>query len=355
MTPDRAGATEEEMAECRVTGGDHTYVEGGARDHGRFHCSRCYVSLSPIWAVKAYRELRAAMRERDARIEKYYVKARVYGAIACAFREALEAIAKPGSMGVTIIAKEALAWRYSEKNGVPMSAVEATGKLLDAEAALERALSDLAEATARADAAEAKLVALGHHRQKRPRRASQGAPMTVKKRVCEPAPEKDACMTPKPKGMGMNLPCSACSDGTCDEHPSFKGFARLRRERDEALARVDAAERVVGAARGLREANDKALGEFRGRPDIAWRDVLMALDVYDADRKYSSNVRLQDDVETLTFDPAYEEAVASLKAHDDACRARGVCVLCEGKGILYAYRPKADSLVACLCHCAAKP
>lgn len=75
---------------------------------------------------KLARELAAAQEER----EKYYVKARVYGAIACEFRKALDQIAKPGATGVTTIAKEVLEWRYSENGGVPKRAIDELDALL---------------------------------------------------------------------------------------------------------------------------------------------------------------------------------------------------------------------------------
>jgi len=59
---------------------------------------------------------------------KYFVKARVYGAIAAEYQKALQAFADRGEA----LAQAALDWRYSEKNGVPMSAVAEIGELLDA-------------------------------------------------------------------------------------------------------------------------------------------------------------------------------------------------------------------------------
>ncbi len=43
-------------------------------------------------------------------------------------------------------------------------------------------------------------------------------------------------MASEKKGLGMTLPCGPCGEGTCEEHPSFKGFARLKRERDDLRA-----------------------------------------------------------------------------------------------------------------------
>ena len=81
----------------------------------------------------------AMARAEKADLGKYYVKARVYGAIANHFRIALESIAKPGSTGVTLLAKEALEWRHSVHGGVPMSAVKAIGALLNVPARWKRA------------------------------------------------------------------------------------------------------------------------------------------------------------------------------------------------------------------------
>lgn len=60
--------------------------------------------------------------------EKYYVKARVYGAIACAFRKALEEVVKHGSEPAAYIAKKALEWRESDRGGVPIEDVMAFGE-----------------------------------------------------------------------------------------------------------------------------------------------------------------------------------------------------------------------------------
>lgn len=73
---------------------------------------------------------------------KYYQKARVYGAVACHYREALKKLAP--SSGV---AREALAWRDSLRNGVPQSELDAFAQLMGLESALS-------VANARATAAE---------------------------------------------------------------------------------------------------------------------------------------------------------------------------------------------------------
>lgn len=49
----------------------------------------------------------------------------------------------------------------------------------------------------------------------------------------------------------------------------------------DAIARAEAAERVVDAARDLKHANEDPLRSDK-RPDIAWRDVLAAIRAYDA-------------------------------------------------------------------------
>lgn len=71
--------------------------------------------------------LRVAEEER----EKYYVKARVYGAIARNHTVALEQIAR-GTARPAQMANEAPAWRHSERNGVPMVAIEEMGAALGA-------------------------------------------------------------------------------------------------------------------------------------------------------------------------------------------------------------------------------
>lgn len=61
--------------------------------------------------------------------DKYFLKARIYGAIAAEFRRALCAIAE-GHGDPQSVARDALAWRHSVKVGVPMEAVLAIGDLL---------------------------------------------------------------------------------------------------------------------------------------------------------------------------------------------------------------------------------
>lgn len=89
---------------------------------------------------------------------KYYVKARVYGAIACEFRKTLQAFADRGEA----LAKAALEWRYSERNGVPVSAIETTGELLDAMTENGALEAKLAEAEAKRAACE-KVVEAARH------------------------------------------------------------------------------------------------------------------------------------------------------------------------------------------------
>jgi len=69
------------------------------------------------------------MTPREEVDGKYYVKARVYGAIAAEFRRALCAIAE-GHEDPQKVAQDALAWRHSVNGGVPMEAVMAFGELL---------------------------------------------------------------------------------------------------------------------------------------------------------------------------------------------------------------------------------
>ncbi len=84
--------------------------------------------------VTLKRRASRAQRTSDATPEhsdqaKWYVKARVYGAIAAEYQRALESIAH-GDMRPSERAKEALAWRHSEKGGVPRRALDEIGLLL---------------------------------------------------------------------------------------------------------------------------------------------------------------------------------------------------------------------------------
>lgn len=67
--------------------------------------------------------------------EKWYVKARVYGAIAARYQQALERIAQGVGVAASHVeAREALKWRHSEKGGVPRAAVDEVDALLKGEA-----------------------------------------------------------------------------------------------------------------------------------------------------------------------------------------------------------------------------
>jgi len=83
--------------------------------------------------IRRLRALADGYRAKAKRAEeadgKYYVKARVYGAIASEFRRALHAIAE-GLVNPQMVAKDVLAWRHSSSGGVPMEAVMAFGELL---------------------------------------------------------------------------------------------------------------------------------------------------------------------------------------------------------------------------------
>jgi len=118
------------------------HTESGLDDH-RYTAEQMVTEMASGWEHEsAGRE--QAERERDEAVErcksleysleeaerggKYCVKARAYGAIACEFRKTLQAFSDRGEA----LAKAALEWRYSESNGVPMSAIETMGELLDA-------------------------------------------------------------------------------------------------------------------------------------------------------------------------------------------------------------------------------
>lgn len=103
-------------------------------------------SQGVMW-MGAPRLLGALLDEvREEGRRKYFDKARVYGAVAARFRQALEQIAAPGSTGVTTVAKEALAWRNSGLgNGVPKEALNAFEALLRTS---EAPLNDIDQARA---------------------------------------------------------------------------------------------------------------------------------------------------------------------------------------------------------------
>jgi hypothetical protein len=108
---------------------------------------RCglYVGVCPKHDQRYRSEVIAVLREQqhtnevptDDYREKYYVKARVYGAIACRFREALERLSRlafGNSQHVAEIAREALEWCHSERGGVPRRAIDEIDELLQADA-----------------------------------------------------------------------------------------------------------------------------------------------------------------------------------------------------------------------------
>ena len=86
---------------------------------------------------------------------KYYVKARVYGAIAAEYGRALRVLAERGDA----TAKAALEWRHSERGGVPMAAVMAIGELLDAASEAGRRRSPRAREGAGGDRGVARSLA----------------------------------------------------------------------------------------------------------------------------------------------------------------------------------------------------
>lgn len=94
-----------------------------------------------ICALQAKLAAAEASLEEERSHGKYYVKARVYGAIAAKYREALESLADRGE----VLASAALKWRYSEGCGVPMASVNEIGRLLDI---AERASREKAKAVA---------------------------------------------------------------------------------------------------------------------------------------------------------------------------------------------------------------
>ncbi len=63
--------------------------------------------------------------------EKWYSKARVYGAIANRFRQALEDIQKVKTFSdASALAEAALRWRISEGKGVPIDALKEMGRII---------------------------------------------------------------------------------------------------------------------------------------------------------------------------------------------------------------------------------
>jgi len=76
--------------------------------------------------------LAECQRERSDTFDKWHTKARVYGAIAARYQQALAQIDHPE-------ARAAEAWRHSERGGVPRAALDEMQALLDAKSALTRA------------------------------------------------------------------------------------------------------------------------------------------------------------------------------------------------------------------------
>lgn len=74
----------------------------------------------------------------DDYTEKYYVKARVYGAIAAKYHETLQSIASNSCctpcQEAKLVAQAALDWRHSNKGGVPVSEIQEMDEFLMAKA-----------------------------------------------------------------------------------------------------------------------------------------------------------------------------------------------------------------------------
>lgn len=101
----------------------------------------CLCHKLDVALADASRE-RERAEKAEANYDKFFAKARVYGAIAHEWRKALQAFADRGEA----LAQAALDWRSSEQNGVPMSAVEEMGRLLrvdEENAALRTALAEI--------------------------------------------------------------------------------------------------------------------------------------------------------------------------------------------------------------------
>jgi hypothetical protein len=121
---DEARANEDMIATMCVSEKDRTYAAE----------RRARAAEAELTRLRArVEELEAELAHSREAADKYYVKARVYGAIACEFSKALQAFADRGEE----LAQATLAWRYGEKRGVPMTAVEHVGQLLDAESKLD--------------------------------------------------------------------------------------------------------------------------------------------------------------------------------------------------------------------------
>jgi hypothetical protein len=96
-------------------------------------------------AIARAEQAEALVRLRESELEgerahgKYYVKARVYGAIAAEYQKALQAFADRGEA----LAQAALEWRYSEHGDVPVVAVNEIGRLLDVAQESSKRLAEL--------------------------------------------------------------------------------------------------------------------------------------------------------------------------------------------------------------------
>lgn len=90
----------------------------------------CEVADLATSILDALESAEAALDE-ERRLGKYYIKARVYGAIAAEYSRALKEIASLGGRR-GLRAQQALDCWESNRNGVSMAAVEAIGELLDA-------------------------------------------------------------------------------------------------------------------------------------------------------------------------------------------------------------------------------
>jgi hypothetical protein len=77
-------------------------------------------------------------RRVSEKAEKYYVKARVYGAISAKYSAVVELAAADGYAACALKAKEALEWCYSDRNGVPMTSIEEMDRLLGAQDVLDK-------------------------------------------------------------------------------------------------------------------------------------------------------------------------------------------------------------------------
>ena len=175
MDPDEALKTALEAAKSIVEEANSMYGEGPTNDSmtdDAVDLAEAFLSLHKrlttggggpeAWENEKDRNLRtvqevASFRLAEIRVleqkdsGKFYVKARVYGAIAAEYQKALQAFADRGEA----LAQAVLDWRHSEGGGVPMKAVEEIGGLLSTQDRLEGALASRDEWVERAHAADA--------------------------------------------------------------------------------------------------------------------------------------------------------------------------------------------------------